>query len=60
MLDALKPFAWLAVFAFLTGFVSYLALGQPAVAHANAPYAAPAAGEASWPASEDWEFAKRI
>lgn len=61
--DILKPFAWLAAAAFLVGFVSYLALGRPAVAgaHAETAYSAPVAGEASWPAaSDEWDFAKQI
>jgi hypothetical protein len=52
-----RPFAWLAAFAFLVGFVGYLALGRPAAA----------AGEgarqeliASGPASKAWNLPKKI
>jgi hypothetical protein len=62
MTDVIKPFAWLAAIAFVVGFLSYLALGQPAEAlpQTAGPYAGAGSGEVSWPASDDWDFAKRI
>ena len=57
--DLMKPFAWLAAFAFLIGFVSYLALVRPTPAQARADDAArPAA--ASAPSSKDWNLPKEI
>lgn len=32
LFEIARSFAWLAAFAFLVGFVSYLALGRPAAA----------------------------
>lgn len=56
-LDDLKPFLWLALAAFLVGFVSYLVLGGPhAVARAHVAYVP----VASAPASEIWNLPKRI
>jgi len=56
--DIARPFAWLAAFAFLVGFVSYLALGRPAVAaSAHGPQTVISA---SGPASQDWNLPKRI
>lgn len=52
-----RPFAWLAAFAFLVGFVSYLALGRPAVA---ASWHNAQAVAASGPSSQDWNLPKRI
>jgi len=52
-----RPFAWLAVFAFLVGFVSYLALGRPAVAASQHRVHTMAA---SGPSSQDWNLPKRI
>jgi hypothetical protein len=57
-LDFLKPLAWLATIAFLVGFVSYLALGQPSSARAGTP--APHAALVSFPASDDWNLPKQI
>lgn len=58
-IDVVRPFAWLAVIAFLVGFVSYLVLGQPRHAQAQAEDAArPAA--ASGPSSKDWNLPKHI
>ena len=58
-IDVVRPFAWLAAIAFLVGFVSYLALGQPRLAPAQADDAArPAA--ASGPSSKDWNLPKHI
>jgi hypothetical protein len=57
-LDFLKPFAWLATVAFLVGFVSYLALGQPSPARADPP--AHHAAVVSFPASDVWNLPKQI
>jgi hypothetical protein len=53
----LRPFALLAVIAFLAGFVGYLALGQPSQAVAQIS-AQPMT--ASGPASEDWNLPHHI
>jgi len=53
-----RPFAWLAAFAFLVGFVSYLALGRPAAAAAQ--HVQRSAIVASGPSSQDWNLPKRI
>jgi hypothetical protein len=56
-LDVLRPFAWLALVAFLVGVVSYLALGQPSQAFAQErAHAALVSG----PASDDWNLPKHI
>jgi len=58
---ALRPFLWLAAIAFLVGFVSYLVLGGPAPAMAEAAQA-----PAGWPAavsapvSDEWNTPKHI
>ena len=55
--EIVRPFAWLAAFAFLVGFVGYLALGRPAVAASEGHYQPLAA---SGPASQDWNLPKKI
>lgn len=58
-IDLVRPFAWLATIAFLVGFFSYLVVGRPTPAQAQADEAArPAA--ASGPASKDWNLPKQI
>ena len=59
--DIVRSFAWLAVVAFLVGFVSYLALGAPAAAGTQDALQ-PAAYEAvgSGPLSDEWHMARRI
>jgi len=57
LFEIARPFAWLAAFAFLVGFVSYLALGRPAVAASPQPTQALAA---SGPASDEWNLPKKI
>jgi hypothetical protein len=52
-----RPLAWLAAFAFLVGFVSYLAFGRPAAA--ASPHATQAL-TASGPASDEWNLPKEI
>jgi hypothetical protein len=54
----LRPFLWLAPIAFLVGFVGCLALGGDATAYAKVQ--PPSASAVSAPASEDWNFPKRI
>jgi hypothetical protein len=56
-LDVVRPFAWLAVIAFLVGFVSYLALGHPTPAQADDSARAAAA---SGPSSDEWNLPKHI
>ena len=56
----IRPFAWLAAFAFMVGFVSYLALGRPSQAIAQEAPAPNFSDTASWPASEEWNVAKQI
>lgn len=57
--DIVRPFAWLAVIAFLVGFVSYLALGGPSTAVAREEVK-PAVIEASGPVSDDWNVARHL
>lgn len=57
--DVLKPFAWLALAAFMVGFVSYLALGQPTRAMAAEDRPAYSA-TVSAPSSDDWNIIKHI
>ena len=55
--DALRPFAWLALAAFLAGVLSYAVLCQPQqAARAKVAYV-PAA---SAPASDAWNLPKRV
>ena len=55
--EALMPWLWLATVAFLTGFVSYLALGAPAAAE---PRRELVPSVASAPISDAWNLPKRI
>jgi hypothetical protein len=55
--DVLKPFAWLALIAFLVGFGGYLALGQGERAMAKDR---PQASAVSAPSSSEWNLEKRI
>jgi hypothetical protein len=55
LFDMLKPFLCLALAAFLTGFASYLALGQP-----HAPARLGRAAQVSAPATGDWNLPKQI
>ncbi|HEX4712347.1 hypothetical protein [Phenylobacterium sp.] len=57
LFEIARPLAWLAAFAFLVGFVSYLALGRPAAA--ASPHSTQALA-ASGPASEEWNLPKKI
>jgi hypothetical protein len=59
--ETLKPFLWLAAIAFVVGFMSYLAMGHPAVAREEAArslYTAPAA--VSGPSADEWNLPKHI
>ena len=57
-LDDLKPFAWLALVAFLVGFMSYLVLG--AGSNAAAREDRRPMPVASAPTSDEWNLPKRI
>ncbi|MDB5445033.1 MAG: hypothetical protein JWQ97_350 [Phenylobacterium sp.] len=57
-LHHLKPFAWLALVAFLVGFMSYAVLGEGS--HAAARVDARYVPVASAPASDDWNLPKHI
>jgi hypothetical protein len=54
----LKPFAWLAAVAFVSGFLGYLALGHAGTAVAGVSDLQ--AAVASGPASDDWNLPKHI
>lgn len=56
-IDGLRPFLWLLLAALLTGLASYLALGRPTHAAAQAQ---PRFEAVSGPASEDWNLPKHI
>ncbi|HEX3700026.1 MAG TPA: hypothetical protein VHV27_05065 [Phenylobacterium sp.] len=53
----LRPFAWLAAIAFVSGFLGYLALGHPVRAFARADTQL---AVTSGPASDDWNLPKHI
>ena len=55
--EALRPYLWLALTAFLVGFLSYLAFGaaQPSV-NSQPPFAP----RVSAPAADDWNVPKHI
>lgn len=60
MLDMLRPFLWLALAAFVAGFLSYAVLGQ---SHAAAKPPATVAAYtpiASAPSSNAWNLPKHI
>jgi hypothetical protein len=57
--EIVRPFLWLAAIAFLTGFVSYLAIGGGATAFANSQHRS-SPETISAPTSEDWNLPKRI
>jgi hypothetical protein len=57
--EFLRPFLWLAAIAFLTGFVSYLAIGGGATAFAQSHHRA-SPEMVSAPTSDDWNLPKRI
>lgn len=59
LFDLLKPFLWLGLAAFLTGFGSYLALGGQGLAP-SCGRAAPASAPVAAPASGDWSLPRRI
>jgi hypothetical protein len=55
MLDALRPYLWLALAAFLVGVLSYTALSAPRASAHPEPSTAAAA-----PVSGDWNLPKHI
>jgi len=57
--DIVRPFALLAVVAFVLGFLGYVALGRPALASSERA-AALSAEPAASPASDDWNLPKHI
>lgn len=57
LLEFLKPYLWLALTAFLAGFLSYLALGRAPAAQEAAATQAPLV---SAPASDEWNLPKHI
>jgi hypothetical protein len=54
-----RPFLWLAAIAFLTGFVSYLAIGGGATAFVEGQHRS-SPEMISAPSSDDWNLPKRI
>lgn len=58
--EVFRPFAWLALAAFLAGFCSYLVLGQPRTAAAEEEWAPAAIPTSSGPVSDEWNVARRI
>ena len=59
LLDGVRPFLWLALAAFLAGFLSYVAVGgSQASARAQPPAAY--APIASAPSSDEWNLPKRV
>ena len=57
MLEALRPYLWLAFSAFLAGFVSYAGFGAPRASVEPRPAPAPLVAA---PASSDWNLPKHI
>jgi hypothetical protein len=55
--DVLRPFLWLALAAFLVGFLSYLAVGG---ATASARPEATYAPRVSAPVTGEWNLPKRV
>lgn len=59
LIEALRPYLWLAAVAFIVGFLSYLAMGRPTPALAE-ELSAPAPAALMAPASDEWNIPKRI
>jgi hypothetical protein len=57
VLQGLRPYLWLALTAFLVGFLSYLAFGGAHVAMRPEAQHAP---KVSAPATDDWNLPKHI
>jgi hypothetical protein len=57
LFEFLKPYLWLALAAFLTGFVCYLAIGRTPASQATLEAKAPLV---SAPASDEWNLPKHI
>jgi hypothetical protein len=63
--DVIRPYAILAVAAFVLGFASYVALDRPALASAVVPsppatFAVEPAAGATASATDDWNIPKKI
>jgi hypothetical protein len=58
MLEAMRPFLWLALAAFFAGFLSYVVVGGPGAAAKIAP--ADYAPVASAPSSDEWNLPKHV
>ncbi len=58
--DALRPFALLAVVAFVVGFLGYVAVSNVATAEPQAQAAVIIDSAAAAPASDDWNLPKHI
>ena len=56
--EFLRPFLWVAAFAFLAGFAGYFALGGATAFAASHPHAQPAM--VSGPSSDEWNLPKEI
>ena len=56
--ELLRPFLWVATFAFLTGFAGYFALGGASALAADHQHAESAL--VSGPASDEWNLPKEI
>lgn len=57
VLEALRPWLWLALTAFLVGFLSYLAFGDAQLA---VRAGSPDAPRVSAPATDDWNLPKHV
>jgi hypothetical protein len=58
LLEAMRPFLWLALAAFLVGFLSYVVVGGAGAAARVAPV--DYAPVASAPSSDDWNMPKHV
>lgn len=55
--QAVRPYLWLALLAFLVGFLSYAAIGGAHAPVRSEPQFSP---RVSAPTTEDWNFPKHI
>ena len=55
--EALRPYLWLALTAFLVGFLSYLVVGVAQLSVSSQPKFAP---RVSAPAADDWNLPKHV
>jgi hypothetical protein len=58
LFNIVKPFAWMALVAFLVGFASFFLFGEPTQTFGQEPASWPAA--VSGPSSDDWNVVKHI